>query len=152
MKKKTSEIPKDIVFTADVSSSMAGIRLYQVKQSLDYYLDLLNPIDRFNIITFGTYVEQFKADLVSATPANIEAAHNFVFQMYALGMTNISAALDGSLNQSFGDTTSNNLIFLTDGKPTIGEIDSQTIIDSVAAANSKNVRIFFRIIIFQICY
>ena len=135
-------IPKDIVFTADVSSSMAGIRLYQVKQSLDYYLELLNPIDRFNIITFGTYVEQFKADLVSATPANIEAAHNFVFQMYALGMTNISAALEGSLNQSFGDTTSNNLIFLTDGKPTIGEIDSQTIIDSVTAANNKNVRIF----------
>ncbi|MCF6270162.1 MAG: VWA domain-containing protein [Melioribacteraceae bacterium] len=135
-------IPKDILFTADVSSSMGGMRIAQVKQSLDYYLDLLNPIDRFNIITFGTYVEQFKPDLVSATPENIEAAHNYVFQMYALGMTNISAALDSSLNQSYGDSTSNNLIFLTDGKPTVGILDPQTIIDNVTEENINNVRIF----------
>ncbi|VAX22032.1 hypothetical protein MNBD_IGNAVI01-873 [hydrothermal vent metagenome] len=135
-------IPKDIVFTADVSSSMAGMRIHQVKQSLDNFLDLLNPSDKFNIVTFGTYVDQFKPDLVPATIENVESAHNFVFQMYALGMTNISSALDSSLNQSFGDTTSNNLIFLTDGKPTIGEIDPQSVIDSVGANNTKNVRIF----------
>jgi Ca-activated chloride channel homolog len=135
-------IPKDIVFTADVSSSMGGMRILQVKQSLDYYLNLLNPADRFNIVTFGTYVEKFKPDLLPATSENIEAAHNFVFQMYALGMTNISVALDNSLKQSYGDTTSNNIIFLTDGKPTVGETDAQTILDSVTAANVKNVKIF----------
>jgi Ca-activated chloride channel family protein len=135
-------IPKDIVFTADVSSSMAGKRLSQVKQSIDNFLDLLNPGDRFNIITFGTYVGQFKPDLVSATTENLQSAHEFVFQMYALGMTNISTALDSSLNQSYRETTSNNLIFLTDGKPTIGILDQQTIIDSVAEANRKHVRIF----------
>ena len=135
-------IPKDIVFTADVSSSMGGMRIAQVKQSLDNYLDLLNPIDRFNIITFGTYVNQFKSDLVSATPENIEAAHSYVFQMYALGMTNISTALDSSLNQSYGDSTSNNLIFLTDGKPTVGTLDPETILENVAESNRNNVKIF----------
>ncbi|MBU0473960.1 MAG: VWA domain-containing protein [Bacteroidetes bacterium] len=135
-------IPKDIVFTADVSSSMGGMRIAQVKQSLDYYLNLLNPADQFNIVTFGTYVAQFKPDLIPATAENIEAAHNYVFQMYALGMTNISAALDSSLTQSFGDTTSNNLIFLTDGKPTVGITDAEIIINNAAETNTKNVKIF----------
>ncbi len=135
-------IPQDIVFTADVSSSMAGQRIFQVKQSLDNFIDLLNPMDKFNIITFGTHVVQFKPDLVSATPENIELAHDFVFNMYALGMTNISTALDSSFNQSYGVETSNHLIFLTDGKPTTGIIDEQSILDNVAEANDKNVRIF----------
>ena len=135
-------IPQDIVFTADVSSSMAGRRISQVKQSLDNFLDLLDPKDRFNIITFGTHVVQFKPDLVSATEENIQNAHDFVFDMYALGMTNISAALDSSINQSYRETSSNNLVFLTDGKPTFGIIDEQIIIDNVAEANDKHVRIF----------
>jgi Ca-activated chloride channel family protein len=86
-------IPKDIVFTADVSSSMDGLRLTQVKQSSNYFLDELTENDYFNIITFATHVVQFKEDMVPAGTANISEAHNFVNEMYALGMTNISAAL-----------------------------------------------------------
>ena len=119
-------INKNIIFTADVSSSMNGTRINQLKQSLGEFLDLLSADDKFNIITFGTHVNKFKPDLVEANPDNIQSAQKFVDQIYALGMTNISAALDSSMNQSFGDETSNSIIFLTDGKPTIGitEIDS----------------------------
>jgi Ca-activated chloride channel homolog len=135
-------IPKDIIFTTDVSSSMGGTRIDELKQSLDNFLDLLTPIDKFNIITFGTYVEKFKPDLIEATSENITAAHAFVYQIYALGMTNISAALDSSLNQSFGEITSNNLVFLTDGKPTIGVTQLDEILSYTANLNTKNVRIF----------
>lgn len=135
-------IPKDIVFTADVSSSMGGERITQLKESIDYFLDLLNPVDRFNIITFGTHVVPFKSDLVNATPENIQLAHDFVYQIYALGMTNISDAIDTSLTQSFGDSTSNNLIFLTDGKPTIGQTIADSIISNARLKNQKNVRVF----------
>jgi Ca-activated chloride channel homolog len=135
-------IPKDIIFTADVSSSMEGIRIQQLKEALDFFLDLLNPIDRFNIITFGTFVEKFKPDLVSATTDNISQAHDFVFQMYALGMTNINEALTSSLTQSYSDTTSNNLIFLTDGNPTFGETHIDSIITHAGQNNKKDVRIF----------
>jgi len=135
-------IPKDIVFTADVSSSMEGTRIQQLKQALDQFLDLLSPDDRFNIITFGTHVTQFQSDLVPATFDYVYAAHAFVFQMYALGMTNIEDALRTSLSQSFGDQSSKNLIFLTDGKPTYGETRIEVLVDSARAMNRKNVRIF----------
>jgi Ca-activated chloride channel homolog len=135
-------IPKDIIFTADVSSSMEGIRIQQLKEALDFFLDLLHPIDRFNIITFGTFVEKFQPDLVSATNDNISLAHDFVFQMYALGMTNINEALTASLTQSFGDSTSNDLIFLTDGNPTFGETHIDSILVHAGQNNTKDVRIF----------
>jgi Ca-activated chloride channel family protein len=135
-------IPKDIVFTADVSSSMEGLRLQQLKEALNQFLDLLSPNDSFNIITFGTHVTKFQPDLVPATFDYVYAAHAFVYQMYALGMTNIDGALRASLTQSFENQTSNNLIFLTDGLPTYGETRIDMIADSANAMNKKEVRIF----------
>ncbi len=135
-------ISKDIVFTADVSSSMEGERISQVKQSLSIFLDQLSPKDYFNIITFGTHIIQFKEDLVEASAENISDAQNFVYEMFALGMTNISAALDSSLTQSFRDTSSRNLIFLTDGAPTIGETHPDSIIKRATNNNKKDIRIF----------
>jgi Ca-activated chloride channel family protein len=135
-------LPKDLVFTADVSSSMEGERIAQVKQSLSIFLDQLSAKDYFNIITFGTHVVQFRDDLVKATEGNIAEAQDFVYELYALGMTNISTALDSSLTQSFRDSSTRNLIFLTDGAPTIGETDPELIIQNATENNLKNARIF----------
>ncbi len=135
-------IPKDIVFTADVSSSMDGERMEQVKEALYNLLDLLNADDRFNIITFGTFVEKFRDDFVKANENNINDARDFVYQMYALGMTNIDEGLKTSLSLSYRDTSSNNLIFLTDGKPTWGETNQDSILAHVQKLNTSEVRIF----------
>ena len=135
-------LPKDLVFTADVSSSMEGERILQVQQSLNAFLDQLTEQDQFNIITFGTHVIKFKDDLVNATAQNISAARTFVYQMYALGMTNISAALDSSLLQSYRQVASKNLIFLTDGAPTMGITLPDSIVARAARKNTDDVRIF----------
>jgi len=135
-------ISKDIIFTADVSSSMEGERLSQVKQSLDSFLDKLKIQDRFNIITFATHVVKFKDDLVEANEVNISAARTFVDEMYALGLTNISEALDSSFAQSFNPTSSKNLIFLTDGAPTYGQTLTDSIIIQASQNNNNQVRLF----------
>ena len=114
----------------------------QVKEALIYFLDLLNPMDRFNIITFGTVVQNFKSDLVPAESSVIDEAKTFVSHLSALGLTNIDAALTASLTQTYMEGTSNNLIFLTDGNPTWGEIDSDVILSNVNTLNSDEVRIF----------
>jgi Ca-activated chloride channel family protein len=135
-------IPKSLIFTVDVSSSMEGERIAQVKEALQEFLNLLNPIDRFNIVTFGTFIETFEDDLVPATEENISKAGEFVSGLYALGLTNIDGALEASLNQSFADSTSNNLVFLTDGEPTFGETNTATILENVETINIHEVRIF----------
>ncbi|MBI2416696.1 MAG: VWA domain-containing protein [Ignavibacteriales bacterium] len=135
-------INKDIVFTADVSSSMDGLRMTQIKQSLNVFLDLLNQNDRFNIVTFGTFVKSFRPNLVQASQANIDSAKQFVYELYALGLTNIDQALRSSLAQSYYDSTSNNLVFFTDGFPTWGDTVTSNILNTVQQNNIKNVRIF----------
>jgi Ca-activated chloride channel family protein len=127
-------LPQDIVFTADVSSSMEGERLAQVKEAMNSFIDLLNPQDKFNIITFGTFVEQFMPDLIEATEENKQSARNYVSNLYALGLTNIDDALTVSLKQSFGAESHNSLIFLTDGDPTWG----QTNLDSIVNRSKRN--------------
>ena len=47
-----------------------------------------------------------------------------------------------SLTQSYGDTTSNNLIFLTDGNPTFGETHMDSIVSNATNNNTKEVRLF----------
>ncbi|HEX2963583.1 MAG TPA: VIT domain-containing protein [Ignavibacteriales bacterium] len=135
-------IPQNIVFTVDVSSSVDGIRLEKIKESLNNFLALLDACDKFNIVIFGTTVDKFKPDLVTATPENIQAAKDYVLKLYAVGMTNISGALASSLAQSFGDSTSNSIVFLTDGYPTWGDTTNTAILSSVKEKNTKGVRIF----------
>ncbi len=136
------DIPKKIVFTADVSSSMEGTRIIQLKESLMAFLDNLQQDDQFNIITFGTTVQLFKSNLVYATPDKINEAQAFVTNIGALGLTNIDEAMQVSLNQSFSNEFSNMLVFLTDGYPTWGETFIPNILANVAEYNTQDVRIF----------
>ena len=135
-------IPRYIVFVADVSSSMEGERLEQLKAAMKSFLQALSEIDRFNIITFGTGVVLFKQDLVPANQENLNEAHRFINGLSALGLTNIDLALQSALQQSFADSTSNLIIFLTDGEPTWGETDPIKIVERATALNTRNIRIF----------
>ena len=134
--------PRDIVVTADVSSSMEGERIEQLREALHAFLDALEPNDRFNVITFGTSVVTYRPDLVQATAENIQGARAFVSRISAVGLTNIDEALRQSLAMSFGTTSTNLLVFLTDGYPTWGEIGITAIADSATARNGGRARIF----------
>jgi len=135
-------IPKAVVFVADVSSSMEGERLQQLKEALRQFLQRLSPEDYFNIVAFGTTVVSFSSDLVRATPDNLNGATAFVNGLSAFGLTNIEGALRTALNMSFTDSTANILIFLTDGYPTWGIMDTSQLVALVQELNQKDVRIF----------
>lgn len=135
-------IPRSIVFTADISSSMEGERLVELKQALNHFLDHLNSDDKFNLVTFGTSVVKYRADLVAALPSEIAQARAFVNGLSAVGLTNIDGALKVALAQAYRDSTANAMIFMTDGYPTWGEQRVNVIVDSAAARNRKGVRIF----------
>ncbi|MDZ7370787.1 MAG: VIT domain-containing protein [candidate division KSB1 bacterium] len=135
-------IPKKIVFCADVSSSMEGVRIEQLKAALHEFLKYLQPQDYFNIITFGTAVTSFRPNLVPADANNIEEARAFITDIGALGLTNINDALLASLNQSFSDEFANFIVFMTDGYPTWGETFVPNIVRNVKKANTKGVHIF----------
>jgi Ca-activated chloride channel family protein len=138
----TEQIPKNIIFTADVSSSMEGVRIQQLKAALNAFLNNLAPMDQFNIVTFGTTVVKFMPDLVPASAGNLAAARTFITEIGAVGLTSIDEALKLSLQHSFGAATANFIIFLTDGYPTWGETDVPDILANVRSRNRQGVNIF----------
>jgi Ca-activated chloride channel family protein len=135
-------LPRNIVFAADISSSMEGKRLEQLKEALKAFVESLNTYDRFNIVVFSTGVVSYRPDLVSANEEELGKAREFVAGLGAVGLTNIDAALRTSLRMSFLDTTANIVVFMTDGHPTWGEKDATKIVDSATALNNRSIRIF----------
>lgn len=135
-------IPQRIIFAADVSSSMEGERIDQLKEALTGFVNLLRPVDKFNIITFGTFVEKFQVDLVAADDDNKNLALEFISKLSALGLTNVSEALKESFAQTFDSQSYNDILFLTDGKPTWGQVEADSIYSMIAAENTDDVRIF----------
>lgn len=135
-------LPRSIVFTADVSSSMDGKRIAALKEALNVFINELKPTDKFNIVVFSTGVVRMKPDVVDATEANLIEARQFVDKLVALGLTNINDALNTSLGMTFSDSTTNSIVFMTDGMPSWGEMDSLKILANVKAMNTKKIRIF----------
>ncbi|MBA4379296.1 MAG: hypothetical protein C0393_01165 [Anaerolinea sp.] len=132
-------LPKDILLVLDHSGSMDGEKFQQAQEALRYVLQHLNPEDRFNIVTFSTGVETYARNLRPAEEANEAIA--WVNSLSAVGSTDINRALleAAALTDRERPTY---LIFLTDGLPTEGETDSQRILDNLASAAPRNLRLF----------
>jgi len=140
---ETALLTRNIVFVADVSSSMEGTRMQQLKVSLQTFLQNLRLGDNFNIVTFSTNVQRFSPDVVPVNAVNIAAASKFVREQTALGLTNISAAMDAALHMSYPDSTANIIVFLTDGLASWGVLNENAIIDTVVKNNmNATVRIY----------
>ncbi|RLC43542.1 MAG: hypothetical protein DRH49_00965 [Candidatus Coatesbacteria bacterium] len=135
---------REIVFVVDKSGSMRGEKIEQVKKALSYCVEHLNLIDRFNVISFSSEVAMLFDEPVSANEDNKAKALEYIDSIEARGGTNINEALIKSLEQF--DSNSNAvrmLIFLTDGKPTIGTVDEATILDNIAKANESVIGYIF---------
>lgn len=135
-------VRRSMVVTADVSSSMEGTRIVQLRQALHAFLDGLNEQDQFNIVTVSAGVVKFRPDLVAATPETIAHAHEFVRTLAVLGLTNFFDALRAGLQQAYDPESARVNVFLTDGEPSWGEVREGVLLDSVARWNAAAVRIY----------
>jgi Ca-activated chloride channel family protein len=141
---KEAEIQaKAVVFAIDTSGSMSGEqKIDQVRQALKYCLEHLNPGDKFNVVDFSTTARAFRPELVPAEKGNIEQAVKYVADLEARGGTAIADALKTSVAMGRSATVPFLLVFLTDGKPTIGTDDTQQLLDVVKAGDAKTLRLF----------
>src|SRR5262249_20725139 len=136
-------IPRDMVLVLDTSGSMAGVKMEQAKKALKKCLDSLRPQDRFSVINFSTTVNKYRDGLVEANSENLDHAKKWCDKLLARGGTAINAALLEALAlRSSDEGRSFNLVFFTDGQPTIGETNPTKILKNVMDKNSANTRIF----------
>jgi Ca-activated chloride channel homolog len=135
-------VPKDVAFVLDTSGSMAGAKLEQARKALLFCVENLNDADRFEILRFSTEVEPLFDQLVEATRENRVRAGNFIKDLKPIGGT----AIDDALRKALAIRPEKNdrpcvVIFLTDGRPTVGNTDEGQIAESAIKA-SGSTRVF----------
>ena len=132
-------VPKDVVIVLDVSGSMEGQKFEQAQGAAEYILAHLNPADRFDVIAFSTGTDSFGDGLRPATEA--AAADEWVRGLAAGGSTNIDLALNDAFDRAeTGRPTY--VVFLTDGLPTEGVVDTPEILDNLEASETVSVFAF----------
>jgi Ca-activated chloride channel family protein len=141
-------MPKDVAFVLDTSGSMAGRKLEQARKALQFCVENLNDGDRFEILRFSTEVEPLFDRLVEATKQNRARANDFIEGLKPIGGTAIDDALKKALGLKSEVRSAKSegrpfvVIFLTDGKPTIGTTDEGQIVANVKRENEGRTRVF----------
>jgi Ca-activated chloride channel family protein len=132
-------VAKDVIFVLDTSGSMEGEKIEQARDALEFVLDHLNGEDRFNIVSFSTGVRSYASGLRPAEERG--EARRFVRGLNAAGGTDINRAMLEALAMADKERPTI-IIFLTDGLPTEGTVEVDTILDNIEQAARGNVRIF----------
>ncbi len=137
-------VPRDVVFVIDRSGSMSGRKIEQARAALLHGLATLAPDDRFQVLSFSSGVNALAADgLVAADADALARARQFANGLTASGGTNIDAALRAAVELRTDDPARLfQVVFLTDGDPTVGETLTDRITAGYAAASQGRARLF----------
>jgi Ca-activated chloride channel family protein len=137
----TKPTPRQVTFVVDTSGSMLdGNRIAQARAALKFFVGSLKPHDRFDIVTFATEARSFFGGPVVASREQIEEAQRKIDAIEARGGTNIDEALrQALLPRTEGAVPI--VVFLTDGLPTVGTTDVDTILANARKA-AGDARVF----------
>lgn len=139
---KTPDI--DVALVMDTSGSMAGKKIEQARKALEFCINSLSNGSNFILCKFSTEAEAYKTGLLKMTPEIRENALNYIKNLDAMGGTNISEALEISI-EALNKSQSGNpkfIVFVTDGKPTAGLTDPEEILKMVSKKNTEGIRLF----------
>ena len=126
--------PKNVLFVLDRTGSMAGEKIDQAKDALEFCLNSLKDKDRFNVITFNETPDPLFDGMQNVTGDRRKKALDMVGDLDATGGTDINRVLTLARKQ-FEDAESsrNYVVFITDGQPTVGDTNIENIL-----RNAKN--------------
>ena len=126
-------IQKVFTLIFDRSGSMSGDKIEQARNAATFIINHLNEGDYFNIVDFDTGVTSFAEDHVLFTSTTQSSALEYISNLNAGNLTNISGAFSVAIEDFAGnDTTNANIIiFFTDGMPTAGITDTEGILNHI---------------------
>jgi len=136
------QVQKFFTFVMDRSGSMSGTKMREAKEAARCCLERLIDSDYFNIIDFATDIRKMNEELIEASDQNLSDANNYIGGIDSGGSTNINAALMEAISLEMGEGVANQILFMTDGRPTVGIQDAAQIIENVTEGNESGARIF----------
>ena len=107
----------DLICVIDISGSMRGDKINQVKDSLNTLVKLMDSNDRLGLVVFNTH-SSILSELTSMTPSNKITLTDKINSIHAGGGTSILSGLENAVNmleQSTTLTVTSSVILLSDG-------------------------------------
>lgn len=135
-------VPKDVLFIVDCSFSIGRHRLDVTKKGLGECVKNLNPLDRFNLITFSSEVSQFLPSLVPVSRLNEKVLATYLRRVELKGNTDVYGALGLLTQPEVKPGRPLLVIFLSDGRPNLGLQKSQEIIHRITRDNALRASIY----------
>jgi Ca-activated chloride channel family protein len=140
-------VPRRFVqFVVDTSGSMAGDKIAQAKAALRSFVRSLRPDDVFQVVTFASSVQTFFDGPRAATIENVTDALARIDLLQAMGGTDIGSALqralEGAMSADDGAVLLPQIVFVTDGQPTVGLTAPQAILAMTKQLDRRATRMF----------
>ncbi|QDT13671.1 VIT domain-containing protein [Planctomycetes bacterium K23_9] len=136
------KIGKNVILVMDKSGSMKGEKIDQARKAADYVVGKLKGRDRFTLINYDSVVENFRSELTSADKETRTDAIEYIDSMLAGGSTNIDEALKQALAMAQQADGPAYVVFMTDGRPTVGERNAMKIADNAKRQLGDATRLF----------
>ncbi|MGD9612559.1 MAG: VWA domain-containing protein [Kiritimatiellia bacterium] len=135
-------LPKDVLLVQDCSESITRSKLDYFKEGLEAYLRTLTTADRVNLMRYSDSPTLCFPDWQPATAESLNRAADFVDDMRARGQTDLFAPLQQVLKLPRTAGRPTIAVLLTDGRPTMGTVDSSDIIARFSKQNAGEVSVF----------
>ena len=134
-------LPRDVILVLDTSGSMEGIKLERAQMAAHWLVDQLGERDRVNIVRFSSDVSSALPGLQTATPETRAALHSTIDGLVAEGSTALGDVLSHVAAVSTMAGRSRSVVLLTDGRPTIGEVDPVRLIKTAFGIGKAGLRL-----------
>jgi Ca-activated chloride channel family protein len=134
-------LPLNLCLVIDRSGSMEGEPLDYVKRACGYVVDLLEPTDVLSVVTFE---EQIDVVMPARRVVNKQLIKEHIQRIQPGNTTNLYDGIVAGASQVASvrsDAYVNRLIVLTDGEPTAGIKDFQSIVGAVQEQRSRGITV-----------
>lgn len=135
-------LPKDVVLIQDCSESMTKSKLEYFKAGLQDYLRTLTTADRLNVMKFSDVSIWAFDGWRPVTTESLTDASRFADAMRPRGQTDMFWSLQQLLKLPRHPGRPMIAVLFTDGRPTLGTVDSSEIIVRFTKANRSGISMF----------
>jgi len=136
-------MPRNLLLVVDSSASMTEQKLFFCREGLQKCLDAVRPPDKFNVMAFNDSARYCFDSWAEPDAAHIVDARRFVQGLKAEGNTDVFASIRDLPEKTATDSARPVVVILvTDGRPTVGLMDSSNIIGEFSRLNNGRISVF----------
>ncbi len=135
-------LPKDVLLVQDCSESITRTKLDFFKDGIVDYLRTLTTADRVNLMRYSDSPTLCFPNWQPVTADSLADAVDFTDDMRARGQTDLFSPLQQVLKIPRAPQRPMIAVLMTDGRPTMGTIDSSDIIARFSKLNAGEVSVF----------